>query len=210
MKACDLVTSALAELNYKRMDEAAQEKLLPKINDMLIAEALLGNIVKEATLSIDLTALKQSYVFGTDIANTAKPRTIYDVQLRDTGGYDYVVDVIPKEQYLQIPKKDYTANIVTKAYYEYSSGTISLFPVISSSGYSLSCKLGYAWNFSSFRSDDLEIDAQYHEYLVLRLALNIVSQLPIVASGILQGRLLRALRLINPARAWNVDMTSVM
>ena len=138
---------------------------------------LRGNVLE----SLALTANVASYTIGIGAAfNTAKPVSIEDAFIRDSGGTDYPLEIVQQDIYDSYPRKTIGGGLPASLYYDPgvsqqtspTVGTLYIYPM-PSSGYTLYLRSNkYLTAFVNL-TDTITFEDAYEEALVYNLAVRI-------------------------------------
>lgn len=136
--ASDIITRAARALGYLGRNEVLTASDandgLNALNSLLdswsSSESLMSYI--EVERSFTLIAGTQTYTIGTGgMINTTRPTDIIRAFVRDANNLDYVMSVIPQDQWNSIGQKTITSQIPTTLFYysDFPLGQINIFPI---------------------------------------------------------------------------------
>lgn len=130
--------------------------------------------VSKTQLTQALSASDGTYTFGTGGDNSTRPVRINQAWIRNNN-VDYPVNIISNDSYSLISFKSITSTIPYNLYYrnEYPLGVVELYPVPSTTGYTLYLEVQAALDTYTAGTDEVTWPPGYNLYFKNQLAIDI-------------------------------------
>lgn len=134
--------------------------------------------VAKTQLTQALTASDGLYTFGTGGDNSTRPIRITKAFVRSSTNVDYPMRIISNEEYSLISFKTITSTYPYNLYYRdsYPLGEVNLFPVPSTTGYTLYLETQSALSTYTLGSDTVDLPDGYELALIYNLAVQMGPQ----------------------------------